>query len=101
LGKVLTLIVHYQAQTGEGDVVAATLAKHTAATRQEPGCVQFITYRSREDPDRFILYEQYVDDDSLEAHRQTPHFQRYVQEAIIPLLAVRNFGRYEEVTPEA
>jgi (4S)-4-hydroxy-5-phosphonooxypentane-2,3-dione isomerase len=98
---VLTLIVHYQTQPGKGDVVAAALARHTLATRQEPGCLQFITYRSREDPDSFILYEQFVDEDSLEAHRQTSHFQRHVQETIIPLLTERTFDRYDEVTPEA
>jgi quinol monooxygenase YgiN len=97
---VLTLIVNWQVQPSKGDVVAAALAEHTLATRQEPGCVQFITYRSQEDPDSFVLYEQYVDEESLEAHRHTPHFQRYVHDTIIPLLAERTFGRYEEVTPE-
>ena len=98
---MLTLIVHYQTRRGEGNVVAAALAKHISATRQEAGCLQFIAYRSQEDPDSFMLYEQFVDEDSLEAHRQTSHFQRYVQETIIPLLAERTFDRYEEVTPEA
>jgi quinol monooxygenase YgiN len=97
---VLTLIVHYQAQPSKGDVIAAALAKHIPATRQEPGCVQFIGYRSTQDPDSFILYEQYVDEQSLEAHRQTPHFQRYVHETITPMLAERTFDRYDEVMPE-
>ncbi len=97
---MLTLIVQWQAQPDKGDVVAAALAKHTAATRKEPGCVQFSTYRSLGDPDSFILYEQYVDEASLEAHRQTPHFERYVRDTIIALLAEREFSHYEEVTPE-
>jgi (4S)-4-hydroxy-5-phosphonooxypentane-2,3-dione isomerase len=100
LEKVLTLVVHYQVQPDKGDVVAATLANHTWATRQEPGCLQFITYRSLQDPDSFVLYEQYVDEDSFEAHRQSPHFERYVRDAIMPLLAERSFDRYDEVTPE-
>ena len=97
---MLTLIVHYQSQPSKGDVLAAALAKHIPATRQEPGCVQFIGYRSAQDPDSFILYEQYIDEESLEAHRQTPHFQRYVRDTIMPLLAERTFDRYEEVMPE-
>ena len=73
---MLTLIVHYQAQPTKGEVVASTLAKHVAATRTEPGCLTFIGYRSRQDPDSFMLYEQYVDQESFDAHRQSPHFQR-------------------------
>ena len=57
---MLTVIARYQAQTGMGDLVATTLAKHVAATRTEPGCVQFVAYRSREDRDQFLLCEQYV-----------------------------------------
>jgi quinol monooxygenase YgiN len=97
---VLTLIVHYQVQPRKGDVVAAALAKHIQATRQEAGCTRFIGYRSTQDPDSFILYEQFVDEQSLEAHRQTSYFQRYVQDTILPLLAERTFDRYEEVVPE-
>jgi len=97
---MLTVIAHYQAQPNNGDVVAAALAKHISATRHEPGCVQFMGYRSRQDPDSFTLCEQFLDQDSLDAHRQTPHFERYVQQTIIPLLAVREFGLYDEVAPE-
>jgi quinol monooxygenase YgiN len=97
---MLTLIVHYQAQPSKGDLVAATLAKHIAATRTEPGCLQFIGYRSAQDPDSFMLYEQYVDQQSFDAHRQSPHFQRYVHDTIQPVLAERQFDMYEEITPE-
>jgi quinol monooxygenase YgiN len=95
--QVITLIAQYHAQPGAGDRVAEVLAKHVAATRSEPGCVTFIAYRSSEDPDRFVLYEQYVDEGSLDAHRLTPHFGRYIQDTIIPLLLERRVARYEEV----
>ena len=43
---MLTVIARYQVQTGMGDLVAMTLAKHVTATRTEPGCVQFVALRS-------------------------------------------------------
>ena len=97
---MLTVIARYQVQTGMGDLVANTLAKHVTATRTEPGCVQFLAYRSRNDRDQFVLYEQYVDDEAFEAHRQTPHFRSYVEGTIVPLLSERKADRYDEVEPD-
>jgi quinol monooxygenase YgiN len=96
---MLTVIARYQVQTGMGDLVAITLAKHVTATRTEPGCAEFVAYRSRKDPDQFVLYEQYVDDEAFEAHRQTPHFRSYVEGTIVPLLSERLADRYDEVEP--
>jgi quinol monooxygenase YgiN len=96
---MLTVIARYQVQTGMGDLVAMTLAKHVAATRTEPGCAQFVVYRSRKDREQFVLYEQYIDDEAFEAHRQTPHFRSYVEGTIVPLLSERQAERYDEVEP--
>lgn len=98
---MLTVIARYRAQPGEGDAVAAALARHEAATRTEQGCVRFIAYRSREEPDNFVLYEQYIDESAFEAHRRSDHFSRYVEGTIVPLLTERQFSRYDEVPPEA
>jgi quinol monooxygenase YgiN len=96
---MLTVIARYQVQTGMGDLVATALAKHATATRTEPGCIQFVVYRSRTERDQFVLYEQYVDDEAFEAHRQTPHFRSYVEGTIAPLLSERKADRYDEVEP--
>src|SRR5205823_9313941 len=64
----VALIVHYQAMTGRGDEVAALLARHTAATRAEPGNLDFVALRGTEDPDSFVLYERYESADAFKAH---------------------------------
>lgn len=94
---MITVIADYRAQPGRADEVASVLAQHVAATRAEPGCVQFVAYRSSEDADRFALYEQYVDEAAFEAHRATPHFHTYIEGKIVALLAERRWARYEEV----
>jgi quinol monooxygenase YgiN len=96
---MLTVIARYTAQSGKADLVAATLAKHVAATRTEPGCVQFVAYRSQQDRDRFVLYEQYVDDEAFDAHRKSAHFHSYVEGTIVPSLAERKSDRYDEIEP--
>jgi quinol monooxygenase YgiN len=97
---MLTVIARYRAQTGMGDRVATALAKHVAATRTEPGCIQFVACRSQNDREQFALFEQYVDDEAFEAHRRTPHFHSYVEGTIVPLLSERGSGRYDEVEPD-
>ena len=47
----VALVVRYQAMAGCGDTVAALLARHAAATRAEPGNLDFVALRSTEDPD--------------------------------------------------
>jgi quinol monooxygenase YgiN len=96
---MLTVIAHYRAQAGRGDDVAAILARHIAPTRAEPGCIAFLVYRSTDQPDIFALYEQYLDEPAFEQHRQTPHFENYIENGVVPLLANRAWQRYENVDP--
>ena len=56
--------------------------------RKEPGCKQFDVLVDPKDATRVMLYEIYNDEQAFEAHQQTPHFRKYVAEAV-PLLASR------------
>jgi len=68
---VLVVIARYQTRPGAGDEVASILAQHVSPTRAEPGCRSFLVNRSEDDPDRFVLYEQYEDEAAFQAHRTT------------------------------
>jgi quinol monooxygenase YgiN len=96
---MLTVIAQYQTEPGGGDSVAAILARHAAQTRAEPGCILFLVNRSEQEPDQFVLYEQYIDEAAFEAHRQSPHFRDNVERAVAPLLAARSWQRYQLVAP--
>jgi autoinducer 2-degrading protein len=56
--------------------------------RKEPGCRQFDVLVDPNDAARVMLYEVYDDEKAFEAHQQTPHFKKYLAEAV-PLLASR------------
>lgn len=49
----------------------------TLASRQEPGCVNYIAHFVEGDLCTVLIYEQYVDEAALEYHRTTPHFHQY------------------------
>lgn len=96
---MITVIARYRTQLAKGDDVAAILARHTTPTRREPGCITFVVNRSEDDPDRFVLYEEYVDEDAFQAHRRTAHFRTYIEEAVVPLLVEREWQRYTVIEP--
>jgi autoinducer 2-degrading protein len=64
------------------------LNENAAAARKEPGCRQFDVLVDPKDKTRVMLYEVYNDEKAFEAHQQTPHFKKYLAEAV-PMLAAR------------
>jgi quinol monooxygenase YgiN len=96
----VALTVHYQALAGRGDEVAALLARHTAATRAEPGCRDFVALRGTEDPDSFVLYERYSGQDAFRAHQASPHFEGIAVAQIRPLLAERRLEYRQVIEPD-
>jgi quinol monooxygenase YgiN len=57
--------------------VAETLRLLAAASRQEPGCVNYIPHHLEDDLDTVIIYEQYRDAKALTAHRDSEHFKTH------------------------
>jgi quinol monooxygenase YgiN len=56
--------------------------------RKEPGCRQFEVLVDPKDGTKVLLFEIYNDEKAFEAHQATPHFKKYLAEAV-PLLASR------------
>ena len=95
----VAIVVRYQAVAGKGDEVAALLAQHAAASRAEPGCVDFVALRTTGDPDAFVLYEHYVSADAFEAHQASPHFEGIAVAQIRPLLSERTLRFCQVIEP--
>ena len=64
------------------------LQANAREARKEPGCKQFDVLVDPKDRTRVMLYEIYNDEKAFEAHQATPHFKKYLAEAV-PLLASR------------
>jgi quinol monooxygenase YgiN len=100
-GPEVAIVVHYRAMAGKGDEVAALLARHTAATRAEPGCREFVALRSAEDPDAFVLHERYDDRAAFESHTASPHYEGIAVAQIRPLLADRTVEFCQVIEPSS
>ena len=72
---MIVLVVIWVAKEGRETEVANLFLQLGAASRKEPGCVQYIVHRHKDDLRTIFLYEKYRDEAALEAHRNSPHFQ--------------------------
>ena len=57
--------------------ITSFLRELAAESRKEPGCLTYIPHWSEAASDTVLIYEQYHDRAAHEAHRATPHFQKY------------------------
>ena len=85
-----TLIARYTVQPGKAEVVEAALARMADAVRaDEPACLVYNANVSVENPNLYVLYEVYEDEDALVAHRETPHFKEIIEGIVVPVLEKR------------
>lgn len=71
------------------DRIAEILRNLALASRQEPGCVNYVPHHVDGDPDTVVIYEQYADQAGVEAHRASRHFEQYAVGGLYQLMKDR------------
>jgi quinol monooxygenase YgiN len=95
---MIVLAAYYFGKPGTGDTVAAKLKEMAVEVKAtEPGCLLYHANRAVDEPDNFLLYEHYRDQEALAAHRETPHFKEIIEGTIVPLLERRERELYGPV----
>ena len=84
----LVLVVNIRIKPESVDAFMGHLTTNATAARKEPGCRQFEVLVDPKDKTKVLLFEIYDDEKAFEAHQATPHFKKYLAEAV-PLLAHR------------
>lgn len=92
---MICVAVTYVIKLGHEQEAVELFSKLTPATRSEPGCRMYLAHRSKADPRRFFLYEQYDDQAALDAHRAAPHFAQYATGGLFTILESRTPELYE------
>ena len=95
---MFVLVVKIQIKPENVDAFMKQLDANAKAARTEPGCKQFEVLVDPNDRTKIMLYEVYNDEAAFETHQQTPHFKKYVAEAV-PLLAERVRAVWKRVSP--
>jgi quinol monooxygenase YgiN len=62
------LYAEFTANPGAEDEVASMISGLAEDVRREPGNTEFTVYRERDNPRKFFVFEQYLDDAAFEAH---------------------------------
>ena len=82
------LVVNIRIKPENVDKFMQGLLANAREARKEPGCRQFEVLVDPKDGTKVMLFEVYDDEKAFEAHQATPHFKKYLAEAV-PLLASR------------
>jgi len=94
---MFVLVVNLKIKPEKVDDFMQELQANAREARKEPGCRQFEVSVDPSDKTRVLLYEVYNDEGAFEAHQQTPHFKKYLAEAV-PLLADRQRSVWRRVS---
>lgn len=92
-------VAWYRARAGTSEAVITAMREAAARSLEEPGCRAYVVHQAVDDPDAFLVYEEYVDEAAKHAHYQTSHFQEIVQGRVNPLLESREWRTYRPIEP--
>lgn len=72
-----TLSVVFDAKPGCEKELETLLTTLVAPTRKESGCIQYDLHRCKEDPQKFMFYEIWANQATLDAHHQSAHLKAF------------------------
>ena len=73
----LVLVVNVKVKPGHADALIPAMLENATQSALEEACYQFDVIVSQDDPNTFVFYEVYKDEQALADHRQTPHYLNY------------------------
>ncbi|WP_145950091.1 putative quinol monooxygenase [Paenibacillus sp. Y412MC10] len=71
------------------------LNKLIEPSRAEPGCVEYTLHYSLDNKGTFVFYESWIDEEALNTHLKTDHYQTY-RKNVEGILDVREVYRLEK-----
>jgi autoinducer 2-degrading protein len=72
---MITILCNVHAKGDALDAFREASLANAEASRQEPGITRFDLLQQVDDPTRFLIYEEYVDEAATQAHKKTAHYQ--------------------------
>lgn len=97
---VFIILVHINVKPEQTDAFIDLIRANHLGSIQEPGCIRFDVARSTEDPNRFVLWEWYEDEDAAQAHRETPHYLAFAAKGKPMMAEERVRTVYEGLFPQ-
>lgn len=92
------VVATYTAEEGRGDELASHLKAAVGPSRTEPGCISYRPVRSEENPDVFVIVEEYESPEAVDEHRNSPHFDTHIRNGAWKVLKSREVVTGRELT---
>jgi quinol monooxygenase YgiN len=75
MSSPLRVIVVITTRPGRGDEQQAAFTALAPVVRAEPGCLRYDLHAVQDDPDRFVLIEEWASAEDLRAHDDSEHMR--------------------------
>ena len=78
MGQKVTVLALFKAKPGLEEEVKRELMALQGPTRSEEGCINYDLHQSKDDPSRFMFYENWQSRELWQVHMATQHLQDYM-----------------------
>lgn len=85
-----------RSKTGRADELGQALKALIEPSRAEDGCISYDIFRSKDDSELWMAFEEWQSPEHLDAHFQQPHMQAFVSQVPVLIegdLDLRAFSR--------
>lgn len=87
---MLSFTVRMRFNKDDREKIAEVLRHLAIASREEPGCSNYVPHQVDGDPETILIYEQYKDQAALDAHRASAHFEQYAVGGLYQMMKERS-----------
>ena len=77
--QAITLVATIKAKPEHAEDVKSELLKLAKASQAEQGAIQYNIHQDNDNPNDFITYEVWENQELMEQHGQSEHFQNFVK----------------------
>ena len=94
-------IVTAKARPEMADAFHALFLSYVAASRSEPGCIEYHMLRDQQDPTLFMFYEIWASKADLDVHSALPHMAEFAEKRMDYLEKDFDFRLIEMLSPSS
>jgi quinol monooxygenase YgiN len=96
---MLILHVHIHVKPEHIEAFRLATIENAVNSRKEPGVARFDVMQQSDDPSRFVLVEVYRNKDGHAQHRETAHYNAWVEKVTDMMAEPRTRVTYQNVSP--
>ena len=94
---MFAISVTYLIKSGHEDEAVRHFSACMHASRSEKGNISYRVFRCVDEPRKFLLIEEYVDEAAFEAHKVTPPFTEHIINGIRKIMESREFEHIAQI----